>query len=286
MTRGIELDRHEIKTPLISIILPVYNVQQYIHLCIDSILAQSLFDYELLLIDDGSTDNCGDICEEYALKDSRIRVFHQSNEGLSSARNTGLNHAMGRFITMIDSDDILLSTEYLRILHDTIRDNDADMSMCGYIRFFDGEDIPLPLHVPEKVSVEFDPLVLNGVEFNYWHNIPPIYVRNFLPGKLYKSCLFNDVRFPVGRIFEDIATQHKLTFPCRRIAFSRAQMYGYRTRHNGIAIGTPIDIRIRDYIIAMQERMDYFKSKGYPDLAAETQQILLRWLYRHKNENR
>jgi len=102
-------------TPQISVIVPVYKVEQYIHRCIDSILSQSFTDFELILVDDGSPDNCGKICDEYAQKDSRIRVFHKSNGGVSSARNLGLDNAKGEWIAFIDSDDFV-ENEYLEEL--------------------------------------------------------------------------------------------------------------------------------------------------------------------------
>ena len=102
-------------TPKISVIVPVYKVEQYLHRCIDSILSQSFTDFELLLIDDGSPDNCGKICDEYTQKDSRVRVFHKPNGGVSSARNLGLDNAKGKWIAFIDSDDFV-EKEYLEKL--------------------------------------------------------------------------------------------------------------------------------------------------------------------------
>ena len=119
-------------TPTISVIVPVYNVERYLARCIDSILAQTFMDFELILIDDGSPDNSGRICDEYAAKDARIRVFHQENGGVSSARNHGIDAALGEYVCFVDSDDLILPT-YLETLFETITENDADIATCGYI---------------------------------------------------------------------------------------------------------------------------------------------------------
>lgn len=119
--------------PKISIIVPVYNVEKYLHQCIDSVLAQTFTDWELLLIDDGSPDRSGEICDDYAVKDSRIRVFHKPNGGVSSARNLGLDNAHGEYITFLDSDDWLEPTYLSDFL---IVDNDADLYLQGYSDFF------------------------------------------------------------------------------------------------------------------------------------------------------
>lgn len=118
--------------PVISIIVPVYNVEKYLSQCIDSILAQAFIDFELLLVDDGSTDGSGRICDEYANKDARIQVFHKKNGGVSSARNIGLEHAQGEWITFVDSDD-WLDLKYCQILWEEVQDVDCFFSRCRYI---------------------------------------------------------------------------------------------------------------------------------------------------------
>ena len=120
---------------LISVIVPVYKVEKYIHRCVDSILAQTFTDFELILVDDGSPDNCGMICDEYALKDNRIHVIHKENGGLSDARNAGIDwafeHSNSEWITFIDSDDWIHS-RYLEKLYQTVNQFDCQISVCGY----------------------------------------------------------------------------------------------------------------------------------------------------------
>ena len=121
-------------TPKSSVIVPVYNVEIYLPRCIDSILSQSFTDFELILVDDGSPDNCGKICDEYALKDSRVRVFHKSNGGVSSARNLGLDNVRGEWVTFIDSDDYV-EVDYLKELIDAQQKNQVD-----YVVTLNGRD--------------------------------------------------------------------------------------------------------------------------------------------------
>lgn len=125
-------------TPIISVIVPVYRVEQYLPQCIDSILAQTFTDFELLLIDDGSPDSCGKICEEYALKDKRIRVFHQENAGVSIARNKGLTEALGRYIMFVDSDDYVLPG-YIQDLFSELPDKENGVVVGSVVKLYPDE---------------------------------------------------------------------------------------------------------------------------------------------------
>ena len=122
-------------SPLISIIVPVYDVEPYLRKCIDSILIQSYRDLEIILVDDGSPDNCGAICDEYAEKDKRIKVIHKKNGGLSDARNAGLDIATGEYIGFVDSDDWVMPDMY-EYLYKAVKEYDADMSVCGYYDYW------------------------------------------------------------------------------------------------------------------------------------------------------
>ena len=128
------------KTPLVSVIVPVYNVKDYLKDCLNSIVLQSYSHMEILLIDDGSTDGSGDICDEYAKKDSRIKVFHQKNLGLSAARNVGLNHMNGEYLTFVDSDDTI-SKFFLELLLKEILMYQVDMVVCDYLRYVHDDEI-------------------------------------------------------------------------------------------------------------------------------------------------
>ena len=126
--------------PEISVIVPVYKVEQFLHRCVDSILRQSFYDFELILVDDGSPDNCGVICDEYAAKDSRVRVIHQENSGVSEARNRGMDAAEGQFLCFVDSDDIL-NCKYCETLLDLLENTACDFAACGTYRFSEESEL-------------------------------------------------------------------------------------------------------------------------------------------------
>lgn len=124
---------------MVSIIVPIYNVEQYISKCIESILAQTYRDFELILVDDGSTDMCGKICDEYAKQDSRVHVIHQENKGVSAARNAGISLAKGEYIMFVDSDDFI-TENMLEKMHDCIAESGSDIAICGINNFLDGAE--------------------------------------------------------------------------------------------------------------------------------------------------
>ena len=183
----------------ISIIVPVYNVEKYLNRCFDSILNQTFTDFELILVDDGSTDNSGIICYEYKTKDNRIKVIHKENGGLSSARNAGLDIARGKYIGFVDSDDFINKDMY-KILFDTIQANNSDMVICDYYKVNE-DDINKFRNLKcncENIKIKnlnnlesIDNLFLTGEKFIYAWN------------KLYKRELFNDLRYEKGRIYEN-----------------------------------------------------------------------------------
>lgn len=189
---------------VISIVVPVYNTEVYLRRCVDSILDQSFTDFELLLVDDGSTDGSSSICDEYAAKDSRVSVIHQCNAGVSAARNAGLAYAFSesetQYLTFIDSDDFVAPT-YLYTLYQALLDNNADISVCGEYTHggqkcvFDGQrnfDGIIRLDATEACRMIYTGGAGHAPFVTVW-------------GKLYKKELFRDIRFPVGKIHEDQA---------------------------------------------------------------------------------
>ena len=178
---------------LISVIVPIYKVEKYLHKCIDSILAQTYTNLEIILVDDGSPDNCGKICDEYAAKDSRIKVIHQPNGGLSAARNAGLDIATGDYIGFVDSDDYIAPDMYEKLYNALVK-NDADMAICDYQRF--GNELPY-----DEMSLTTE--VITGLQAMEKQNT--VINCSFVVAwsKLYKSFIFSNVRFPVGKINED-----------------------------------------------------------------------------------
>lgn len=262
--------------PIISIIVPVYQVKPYLAGCIESIINQTFSDWELILVDDGSTDGSGAICDEYASADSRIRVFHQENGGLSAARNTGLEHVKGKHITMLDSDDVFMFFEYLELHLKALEEHNAQMTICG---FYSTRET---VHA-KKICREVKPLmVVSGEELTAMMRLPANCFYGHAGGKLYKSELFEGIRYPVGRYVEDNAIAHRLIFPCERIVILDTPMYGYLVRPDGIIRSTKKDRLRQDVILAFQDRIDYLNEMGRPDLAHTAEQLMLRHLALYK----
>lgn len=174
----------------ISVIVPVYNVEKYLGKCIDTLIAQTFTNIEIILVDDGSTDKSGTICDEYALKDSRIIVIHKKNGGLSDARNVGIERAKGKYLGFVDSDDYIDEKMY-EVLYSNLIQFKADMVMCGYYDCYENKLI--------KKQSSGNVMV--------WNNEEAVKaLQNTLPvawNKLYKRELFNHLQYPVGRLHED-----------------------------------------------------------------------------------
>lgn len=207
----------------ISIIVPVYKVEKYLKKCVDSILAQTFTDFELILVDDGSPDDSGKICEEYAEKDARVRVLHKENGGLSSARNAGIEVAKGKYLGFIDSDDYIAEDMY-ELLYNTIIKEDADLSICGIYDVYEGK-APIVKPTIEKVvsAEEALLLILQG-------NIISVHAVN----KLYKRELFSSIRYPEGKYHEDSFIIVDLLNQCHKVAINSKQKYYYYHRIGSI----------------------------------------------------
>lgn len=206
--------------PLISVIVPVYKVEQYIHRCLDSILAQTYKNLEIILVDDGSPDRCGEICDEYAAKDSRIQVVHQENGGLSAARNAGLDICTGEYIAFVDSDDYIFPEMYERMLEVLLK-NRVDICICQWqYEYADGHQVVSLSKVDSSIfgkmkSLDFARFLFkgsyeNGVVVSAWN-------------KLYKHSIFQNIRFS-GNYLEDDAV-HSLIFSADFPVFVVDQQY-------------------------------------------------------------
>ena len=217
--------------PIISVSVPVYNVEPYLRQCVDSILAQTFTDFELILVDDGSPDNCGAICDEYAEKDRRIHVIHQANGGLSAARNAGLDwmfaNSTSRYVTFIDSDD-MVDENYLEKLLAALEENDADISVCDMLSFCNDEDV-LKMAGNDNVST-----AMSGREacLSIYRMDGKVPVMAW--GKIYKTNLFKDIRYPVGMVHEDDATTPELFYKSKTVILTNDILYFYRQREGSI----------------------------------------------------
>lgn len=210
---------------LISVIIPVYNVENYLRRCLDSVLNQTYKNLEIILVDDGSTDGSAAICDEYLLKDNRIKVFHKENGGQSSARNFALDIMQGEYICFIDADD-LIHIDMIKDLYDCAVSNDADMSLCG-IREFDEKNIPDYLKrqtVECKVVDRNNALLMYDGKYGIIMSSPC--------NKLYQKSVFENIRFPLKRKLEDLATIYKVYFNCKKIAVLSNVYYYYFMRIN------------------------------------------------------
>ena len=237
---------------MISVIVPVYKVEPYLRRCVDSILAQTYSDFELILVDDGSPDTCGAICDSYAEQDARVRVIHQANGGLSAARNAGIEIARGDYLTFIDSDD-LVSDYYLETLYDLICEKKADISVC-MARDFSNET---PYFYNKK---EHEYCILSGREacLSIYQSLGILWVSAY--AKLYKRELFSGIRFPVGFIHEDQATIPKLLYRANTVAISKDIVYGYRQRQGSI-MHSGFDVRQFHAVEAVKNCKAYFEER-------------------------
>lgn len=242
---------------MVSIIVPVFNVEPYLRECLDSIITQTYTDLQIIIIDDGSTDGSGTICDAYAIKDSRIQIVHQKNCGLSAARNRGIELATGEYLSFVDSDDYLLPDciETLLRLH---LDNHADMSICSHILLKDGKQYP---HKRNTSHNDFE--LFSGfqkMEAYLRYRKFPVCAW----GKLYSAELFREIRFPEGRIYEDLAIFHLLVDTAKRIIYTKKAGYTYRKRPGSITT-SPFSIQDLDILISYSEQIA-FTEKNYPSL--------------------
>lgn len=233
---------------LISVIVPVYKVEEYLRECVDSILAQTYTNLEIILVDDGSPDNCGKICDEYAKKDSRIKVIHQQNGGLSAARNTGLDIATGDYIGFVDSDDYI-ELNMFEELHNSIKEYNSDMSVCGVKKF----ELDSRSFFYGKKCVSKNTFMMELLKET---------IASYSWNKLYKKELFVGIRFPVGELFEDIKIMHFIGEKTNRVSFTDKTHYNYRIRENSITADNK-GIKAKDYLSATHSRCERYKKTEY-----------------------
>ena len=239
--------------PKISVIVPVYRVEKYIYRCVDSILGQTFTDFELILVDDGSPDNCGTICDEYAERDSRVMVIHQENCGLSAARNAGIDWAFAysdsEWLSFVDSDD-WVHPEYLERLLDVAVVNNVDVSVCGYVQT-EGE-------VPEIIGSDIESRILSPEAFFVENSVN----ATIAWGKLYRKECFLTIRYPVGKIHEDEFTTHRVLFLHERIAVIGMPLYMYFQNVQGIT-KSGWSLKRLDALDAFIDQLVFFKLHGF-----------------------
>lgn len=229
---------------VISVIIPVYNAEKYLTRCVESIRSQTYNSLEIILINDGSKDNSGQICDSLALLDSRIRVFHKENGGVSSARNIGLDMAIGDYIFFVDADDTI-QPDTLNIMLQAIHKTQSDISVCGYITLSTNGDLLSNHAIPESKTVEKDELVRSAI-FGCWDRTEPM-IPVSIWGKLYKKHLWDKKRFNVFlTISEDAAAWIQIAQECNRCALCSGIAYEYYIYENSAYHKNPLSTKKRE----------------------------------------
>lgn len=238
--------------PIISIIVPIYNVGKYLPKCIESILNQTFKNFELILVNDGSTDNSGVVCDDYAKKDTRIKIIHKSNGGVSSARNAGLYVAKGEYIGFVDPDDYIDKNMYEKLYRLCI-DNNSDIAICRFNREINGK-------IQNKESTE------EIIELNNMEAMNELFKGNLyrfsLCNKLFSKKCFNDVLFPEERIHEDLSTTYKLFANSKKAVYINYCGYIYVRRENSILTSTYNEKRLQAFI-AWDEIIEFIDKNYY-----------------------
>ena len=241
---------------LISVIVPVYNVEAYLDRCIGSIVDQTYKNLEIILVDDGSPDNCGAMCDAWAAKDSRIKVIHKENGGLSDARNAGMAAATGEYIGFVDSDDYI-APEMYRFLYERIIADGSDIAACGVeMRYEDGSP-SRPLTRAGSCVLDRE-AAMEAVIRESWLKQPVWY-------KLYKAELIQDIPFPFGKCHEDVFWTYQAVARAEKVSVFDTPCYFYLQR-SGSIMGGGYSLKRLDSLDAKLQRLEYLK-KEYPELA-------------------
>ena len=242
--------------PLISVIIPVYKTEKYLKTCVDSVRLSDYKNLQIILVDDGSPDNCPELCDDIAKTDERIKVIHKENGGLSSARNAALDIMTGQYVTFIDSDDVI-KPDMISSMYDIAHKEKCDIVKIGMVLTEDEN---------EKGISESEYTIISEKEaLGRIYTDPPSIVT--ICGKLYKSSLFDDERFPEGIINEDEYLTPRLFHKCRKIALCEKTGYLYMQRPGDSIMRSDFSLKKMDILKIIEDRTKLFESWGYKDLA-------------------
>ncbi|MBQ3553328.1 MAG: glycosyltransferase [Clostridia bacterium] len=250
--------------PKISVIVPVYNVETYLNRCVDSILIQTFSDFELILVDDGSKDNSGAICDEYTKEDERVFVIHKANGGLSDARNTGLECAKGEYVAFIDSDD-WVDQKFLQVLYEYILYHHADIAAVNFHKEYDdrkdeAERLTEGCYTGAEVLEQY-----------LYDDKATIYI-NIACNKLYRKALFENIRYPLGKFHEDGFTTYRLLGLAQKVYVANDDLYFYYQRKNSI-MNREFSLARMDEYIVYKERAWFFKVHSMDSLYQENEKV-------------
>lgn len=244
---------------LISVVVPVYNVLNYLEKCVQTLIKQTYTNLEIILVDDGSTDGSSKLCDEIAKNDNRIKVIHKENGGLSSARNAGLDIALGEYISFIDSDDSI-HLQFYKILMNTLKETGADIVQCEILSVSEQ-------NVSEKeVLTKFDVVEFTGEEALKAFYKSKITVFKSSCNKLFKRELFQALRYPGGKIFEDRWIAARLYTACKKVVYLNLPLYYYTENPNSI-MHARITEKHYDTCMLYIEHYDYFREGGNIELS-------------------
>ena len=239
---------------LVSVIVPVYKVEKYLSKCLDSIVNQTYKNLEIILVDDGSPDNSGKICDEYAQKDSRIKVIHKENGGLSSARNAGLDIATGEYIAFADSDDSV-HLDFVEKLYRAIKEENADIACCSVEDFIEDKNkIECNLDVDKKTVIEG-----KGGGFKFYYDLGRK-STNVVWNKLYKRHIFETLRFTNGRVYEDRAIYLHLLAQSEKMVFIPEALYTYTIRSGSLMKSNFDEKKFLSVKANFEERVEFIKT--------------------------
>jgi len=253
------VDKHEVlMEQKVSVIVPIYKVEPYLKRAVASILHQTYHNLEIILVDDGSPDQCGRICDDYAKEDNRITVIHKENGGLSDARNAGLDAAHGEYIVFVDSDDFI-AEDYVETLMQCLKEYDADVAMCSYAvtASVEFDESIFKASRDETVEVCDRRELLNNL-YDANHKDATYFIVSW--NKIYKASLWQDVRFPKGRIHEDEATTYKIYDRAQKGVYLHRPLYGYFTAPSSITRDR-FNIKRLQWMDALDDRIAYFEDK-------------------------
>lgn len=242
---------------MISVIVPVFNMEKYLARCIDSLVSQSIKDIEILLIDDGSTDSSADICKKYAEDDKRIKYIYKENGGLSDARNKAIDIVKGEFITFVDADDYVHKT-YLEYLFSLINNYSADIATCIHFETC--------LDSFEEVKGSDNVICMSGYEACERMLVDFGATLTAACGKLYKSEIVKQYKFPYGKLHEDVATTYKYYLNSSKVVYGYKELYAYYQRPDSI-IHTISSRKVEDELWAMSERAISLQKLGEEKLS-------------------
>ncbi len=243
---------------LVSVIVPVYNTEKYLEKCVNSILSQTYTNLEVILVDDGSKDASGSICDAFAEKDGRVKVIHKENGGQSSARNMALDVFAGDYVAFIDSDDYVKS-DMIEQMMSYMLENDADLSVCGFATELAGKIFESELGEENKVVSN------HQLMYDY---VATKDIRHILCNKIHHRSFFDDIRFPEGMIHEDVYTVHRIIGQCKRAVYLKECLY---TQYERVGSTTQATVSERDLsLLVADEELHRYYLENYPDLAEIT----------------